>query len=349
MRKSRSFIVCLLAILVALLGLPAMVVGSISDSQENPALTVEEVLNRYAEACGGAELEKIKTETRTGTLVRFVRGQVPLTIHADATGKWYYNQLFAWGDQISYGYDGRSGWIQTTKDIGVMDADQLFDMRLLFDVRAPLRMKEFFPEMSLKGTEKVGEKEAVVIAAKSALGTDTDLAFDKETGLLLRAGEMFFEDYKDVGSIKRPFRILLGRQQGEEHQQMRMQFNEIKHNEAVDSSVFEVPSCALPVVEAPLYKTHKQFEPTVEAMDKCAGMYQHPERQDVKFRIFREDNHLFIELVGRGYRFEILPESEIDYYTRFLGWEFHFIKDEAGNVKELILNANTTIRTIRVN
>jgi hypothetical protein len=348
MKMCRSFIVCLLIVLLAPLGFPVLASVSVPASQENPSLTVEEVLSRYAEACGGEAIQAIRTETRTGTLVRYVSGQVPLTVISEADGRWYYNQLFAWGDQISYGFDGKTAWIQTTESIAEMKPEQLLDMQLLFDPQAPLKLKEFYPEMTLKGQERIGEKDAVVVAAKSSCGAETELSFDKETGLLVRAGDIFFEDYKDIGSVKKPFRILLGRDQGEEHRQMKMQFMEIKHDEAVDGSVFAVPTCVLPVVEAPLYKARKLVEPGVEALDSCVGMYQVPERAEIKYRIFREDNHLFIELVGRGYRFEILPESDVDYYTKFIGWEFHFVKDEAGRAKELVINANTTIRAVRI-
>jgi len=349
MRRNISYRICFLFLMIALLRFPSSTTGFETVSQENDSITVEEVLNRYVEACGGAALEKIQSETRTGTLLRYISGQVPLSIISEAPGKWYYNQLFAWGDQISYGFDGKTAWIQTTGSIGDMDSEQLLDMQLLFDVRAQLKLKEFYPEMFLKGTKLVGEKEFVVIAAKSIQGVDTELAFDKETGFLVRAGDIFFEDYRDVGLVKRPFRILLGLNQGEEHRQMKMQFTEILHNQVIDDSIFEVPSCVLPVADAPLFKKRKQFEPSIEALDRCVGIYQHSEREDIKFRIFREENHLFMEFTGRGLKIEIIPESEVDYYTKFLGWDFHFVIGESEEVKEMIVSANVTIRAIRVN
>jgi hypothetical protein len=348
MKKCKSHAVCLLVLLILPLRLPAPAAGDIPGPQEGFSLTVDDVLSRYAEACGGEALRLIQTETRYGTLLRYISGQVPLTVIAEAGGKWYYNQLFAWGDQISYGFNGRTAWVQTTESVGDMNSELLLDMRLLFDPQAPLKLKEFYPELTLKGTERVGEKDTVVLTAMSVNGSETELVFDKETGLLLRAGDMSFEDYREVGSVKKPFRILLGRDQGEEHRQMKMQFTEIKQNEPIDGSVFEIPECALPVADPPLYKARKQFEPNIDAMDECVGIYQYPERKEIKFRIFREDNHLFIEFVGRGFRIEIIPESELDYYTKFLGWEFHFIKDEQGDVKELIISANTTIKTVRI-
>ncbi len=310
--------------------------------------TVDGVLERYVQACGGTTLAAVKTETANGTLVRHLAGQVPLTVVSEVPGKFSYRQLFAWGDQVCFGFDGGAAWVQTTTGIDDMDQGQLVDMRLMFDVQAPLNLKELYPEMALKGTEMIGEKEAVTIAARSASGIERELAFDKGTGLLARAGDVFFEDYRDVGAVKRPFRIILGRDQGEEHRRMVIQFTEILHNEAVDGFMFFRPACALPIVEAPLFRKRTPAHPSVEALEQCVGLYESPERKDLKFRIFREDIHLFLDVVGRGLKIEILPESDVDFYTKFLGWDFHFVRDKAGRVNELIVKATSTIRAVRV-
>ena len=60
--------------------------------------TVESVLERYVQACGGSALGTVRTETGKGTLVRYLAGNVPLTVVSQAPGKFFYHQLFAWGD-----------------------------------------------------------------------------------------------------------------------------------------------------------------------------------------------------------------------------------------------------------
>lgn len=314
------------------------------------SVTVTQVIEKYINSCGGSVLKDVKTEIRIGTLQRHVYGSVPLTIIAGANGEWYYNQKFAWGNQISYGFSGNAAWVQTTKGIESMEPDQLLDMKLLFDVQAPLKLKEFYPEMNIKGEEIIGDKKTIVIAAQTSSGVNTELVFDKETGFLIRAGDIFFEDYKEVNKIKRAFTILLGRDEGEEHRQMKMQFSEIKLNEAIDNSIFDLPSCVLSDVDPLLYKSRKYFKPSIEQMDKCIGIYQHSDKPEIKFRIFREDDHLFLDLVGRGLKIEIIPESEADYYTKFIGWDFHFNKNKSETVSELIIStSNSIIKAVRMN
>ncbi|OGU56781.1 MAG: hypothetical protein A2V66_00230 [Ignavibacteria bacterium RBG_13_36_8] len=323
--------------------------SSFNENDQNDSLTVENVIEKYVNACGGEALKQIKTEFRKGSLVRFRSGQVPLNVIAKAPDKWYYNQIFAWGDQVSYGFDGSTAWVQTTRNIENMPLDQFEDMQLLFGVHSPLKLKKLYPVMTLKRKEKIGEKEVITIIAKSLNGNSTELAFEIETGLLARVGDIFFEDYRDIGNIKRPFRILLGRDQGEEHKQMKIQFTEILLDQDVDEAVFELPQCVLPVVDAPLYKSRKQFTPTMESMDMCVGIYQNPEKPENKYRIFREEGHLFIDLIGRNFKIEIIPESDIDYYTKFLGWDFHFVKNEIGVVTELIINSSITVKAVKIN
>ena len=310
--------------------------------------SVKDVIEKYIRAIGGNELAKIQTESRKGTLVRGAAGYIPLQIWAARSGKWYYNQVFAWGDQITYGFDGRNGWIQTTKGIEKMEAGQLLDMRLLFDIQAPLKLHEFYPEMRIKAVEKSAEKEITVIAARPRHGDETELIFDNATGLLMSAGQFYFEDYKTVAKVQRPYKILLGKEAGEEHKQMKMQFSEIRHNKSFPDSIFEQPACALPVIDAPLYISRKQIKVSDAALEACVGVYQHPKLADVKYTVTRQGNHLMLERTGWGQKVEIKPESEVDYFIRFLGSEFHFIKDDQGRIVRLDLGKNREIKAEKI-
>jgi len=303
--------------------------------RSNKSDSAAAIVEKYIEACGGASLSKVETEVRKGTLVRGALGKVPFESSAKAHDKWHYNQMFAWGDQMSCGFDGSSAWVQDTKGIEGMKPGQLLDMRLIFDVRAPLKIRELFPDLTVTGAEKIGERGAVTISARSRQGIGTELAFDTETGLLLRAGKIFFNDYRTVGAVKRPYAILLGRDEGEAHMQMKMEFSDIRQNLDVDDSLFEMPSCALAPKDPPLYKSRKRADVSVEAMNACVGVYQHPQKADVVFTVSRQENHLMIHRTGWGQKIEIKPASETDYYVEFVEFDFHFVKDASGAVTHM--------------
>lgn len=333
--------VCLPIILFCTFAVPA-------EPADTSLMPVAKIIAAYAQASGGQALAGIKSEVHKGTLMRGAAGQVPLVVMAKAPGQWMYNQTFAWGDQICYGFDGVEAWVQDTRNIGPMSPRQLLDMRLLFDVQAPLKLDEFFTKMTGKGSEKVGARDASTIRARTRDGLETELAFDRETGLLLRAGPIYFEDYRKVGNVQRPFRILLGSDEGEKHLQMKLQFSEINHNLDLDDALFQRPLCALPFKESTIYKSRKRVDVSSQAMDACVGVYREVGDPKVTFTVTRQQNHLMIASSGRLQRLEIKPESEVDYFIGFLEWEFHFIKDAAGRVTHLMIKANREIKTEKI-
>ncbi len=335
-------------IFTLILFLAAGVVLSGKASSSGSALSVPKIIENYIQASGGSALDAIKAEQRKGTLLRGTSGKVPLEIIAKAKGKWRYTQTFAWGDQVCYGFDGETAWVQDTKSVKEMSPRQRLDIQLMFDVQAPLKIHEFYPEMKNTGSETMGDREVTTVRSRSQEGFITDLAFDRQTGLLLRAGDIGFGDYRDVGQVKRPFRILLGKKQEDQHRQMIMQFTEIRHDIAVDDSIFLQPAHVLPFTEAPLYKSRKQVEVSIEALEACVGVYQHPQNPKLSFRVSRQQNHLMVKGPGWGQNLEIKPESETDYFIHFLGWEFHFLKDDEGSVTHLEVVAGQTFRLKKI-
>jgi len=306
------------------------------------------IIENYLNACGGLALAEVKTEIRKGTMLRGVSGKIPVETIAKSPGKWRFDLTFAWGDRVCYGFDGATAWVQDTQSISPMSPRQRLDLQLMLDIQAPLNIQKYYPVMAIKGSEKVSDREAVTVLATAQDGFDTELAFDSETGLLVRVGEIFFEDYRDVGSVKRPFRILLGREKEGKHLQLKIQFSEIQHNLEADDSQFEQPACALPYVEPTLYTRRNQVEVSVEALDACVGEYQIPELPDVTYTVTRQQNHLMLERTGWGQKFEIKPESENDYFIQFLNWDFHFIKDASGNVTHLEIKADQRLKAKKI-
>ena len=306
------------------------------------------IIENYIQACGGSSLADIKTEIRKGTLLRGVSGKVPLEITAKKPGKWRYHQAFAWGDRVCYGCDGSAAWVQDTQSIRPMSSQQLREMQILMDVQFPLKIQEFYPGMMVTGSETVGKNEAYTVLATSPEGSTTEFSFDKKNGLLLRAGRMVFEDYRDVGHVKRPFRIILGENEGEKHLQMRMEFTETQHNLEVGDSQFQQPGCILTSIEPPLYKRRNPVEVSSKDLEACVGEYQHPEFPNVTYTVTRQQNHLMLERTGWGQRMEIKPESEKDYYMQFLNLDFHFIKDTSGQVTHLVIKGEQLLKAEKI-
>jgi hypothetical protein len=315
--------------------------------QENSK--VYKIIEKYLRASGGPLLAEIKVETRKGTMLRGVTGKVPLETFAAAPGKWLYHQTFAWGDQVRYGFDGISAWVQDTRSVSRMNPRQRLELQFLLDFQFPLNIKESFPEMKIIGSEKVGSRESTTIVAVSEEGLEIELAFDNETGLLLRAGEMVFEEYREAGGIMRPFKIIFGKNDGETQPQMKMEFSEIRHDVEVDDALFRQPGCALPLTKAPLFKPRIQVDVGVDALETCVGKYRLQDRPEVVLTVTRQKNHLMLQSPSwGGQKFEIIPESDENYFIEFLNLEFHFIKDTSGKVTHLEIIGQRTMKAEKI-
>lgn len=309
--------------------------------------TVAEVIDRYVQACGGPALAEIRTETRKGTLVRGKSGQVPFEASSAASGKWHYNQTFAYGDQVSFGCDGTDAWVQDTKGVSRMSGAERLDLDIVLDVAMPLRIRELFPEMVIGGFEKRDGRDVVVIRARSREGIEAELDFEQETGLLVRAGDVSLEDYRPAGKVKRPHRILIGDDPGGNSLRLKMEVTEIVQNATVEDSIFSRPICTLPMKASVLFKPRRQAEPNGVAMEACVGVYQHPTNPGVTFTVTKQQDHLMIEGTGWGQALEIKPESDWDYYIQFLNLEFHFARDASGGVIALEFGPERSVRAVR--
>jgi hypothetical protein len=351
MKKRLARGLCVLlagAVGLAAFGLRSDAGGGDGPGADPETLSAAGVVARFIEACGGPALAEVKSERRKGSLLRGQSGQVPLETMSHVQGKWFYNQLFAYGDQVSYGCDGTSAWMQDTRGVAPLDGAMRSDLELLLDVQAPLRLGEFFPGMRLKGVEKKNGRDMAVIQAKSRDGRDVELAFDKESGLLAKAGDLAFEDYRPVGKVKRPFRVYIGDDPGGFPLRLRMDFTEIVPNAPVEDSAFKRPSCVLPMKVSPLFKPRRYVKVSDEALEACAGIYQHPKIPGVTYTVTRQQNHLMMEKTGWGQALEVKPESELDYSIRFVNFEFHFVRDATGRVTALEIGPERAVRADRV-
>ena len=312
------------------------------------ATTATQVVRRFIEASGGAELGRIAAESRKGTLIRGEAGAVPLDTHATANGKWIYNQVFAYGQRVSYGCDGARAWIQDARGVAAMPPEMRQELEILLDVQFPLDLVARYPEMTITGTEKVGEKEATLVSARSRGDLRIEFAFDRESGMLLRAGTLFFEDYRPVGKIKRPFVIFFGRDDGRDPLRLKMQIAEVRHDAVADEAGFRMPVGPLPPARSVLYTLRTQAAVSREALQVCVGVYQSAADPKVLYTVTTQGKHLMIERTGWGARYEILPESPTDYFMRFLNREFHFVKDAGGQVTALELGPDRAQKALRV-
>jgi photosynthetic reaction center cytochrome c subunit len=244
-----------------------------AQAPEQPSPNV--ILDKYIQAVGGAQrLAGLTSYTARGTSIGFggLGGGGQVQIFAQfpdrRTTLIQFKDNPGRGDSIR-SYNGRSGWIKTPLTVlgeyeltgGELDGARL-DAQLSF----PGQIKEVLTDMRVGPTttisdlpgpssqtagqpdEGIGQdREVNVVQGNGRRGVVATLYFDKKSGLLLRVvrsartpigrvpTQIDFADYRDVGGIKFPFRLIFAWLDGRDA----IQLNEIKTNVPIEATNFE--------------------------------------------------------------------------------------------------------------
>lgn len=201
--------------------------------------SVTSILEKYLEASGGRKaLEKITNRVSTGTVemtslglkgtVEFVeRAPNQWSVIINAPGLGVMQRTF----------DGRRAWLQDPVQ-GIIRFNGL-GLEMIKEgavFNKPAKLKELFPSAVLIGKEKLGGKDVYVVR----MGFEK-WYFDAEGGLLLRKGNIYYDDYREVDGVKLPFKV---RDEVLASAGIIYQLTEIKHNVKIDEAKFMTyPSC----------------------------------------------------------------------------------------------------------
>ena len=214
----------------------------LAETQTDATASVDDILKNYVDAIGGkAAVER--TQTQIAQVVN--AGKVEFEIYKKAPNKWLYGNPDVWE-----GFDGATAWQQKagadTIDLG---ADFGRTMTRVLAIHRAINLRKFFPQLELKGTEKVGAEDTYLVEGRPAEGHSHRFYFSKKTGLLIREiftfdlngtpneRDVYHEDYREVEGVKVPF---IFRQEGQ--RPATLKFTEIKHNVPIDDAKFVKPS-----------------------------------------------------------------------------------------------------------
>ncbi|MBZ5586881.1 MAG: hypothetical protein LAQ30_32785, partial [Acidobacteriia bacterium] len=166
---------------------------------------VDQILDKYLAAIGGSEpLSQVKTQVRKGVL-KEDQQSVPVETVAKAPGKWLLTLETGGPSPDKEGYNGAAGWSESADVVKNMDAREQPELEDFLDYQLPLKLAALRGAMTVKLKDKLGQQEVYVIEAAPPQGRRRTLAFSAQTGLLVLADSVLFEDYRDVeGSFVPP-------------------------------------------------------------------------------------------------------------------------------------------------
>jgi hypothetical protein len=232
-----------------------------TESKGPAPLSAAQIISNYIKAVGGQDAgAEFKTIVYTGIVERSqgrtnaVWQQILPTaqeITIKGADKFLAKVTTPQGN-IMQGVDGAVGWVRDNHGSRQLAAAELEQVRQTAALYHAIKVAEQPAQMTVQGVEKLGERDAYVVAVTAGPQMTSRYFFDAQTGLLLRRitttstmlaplpEQVDFEDYRDVGGVKLPFTI---RTSGVAAFTTRTRrFTDIRLNVVVDDSVFKMPA-----------------------------------------------------------------------------------------------------------
>ncbi len=215
--------------------------------------TVDQILDKYVQALGGkAAMEKITSTASKGTFeIAAFGASGSAEVWEKAPNKNAMRLDIPGFGLVLEGFNGTVAWSQDPQS-GLREkaGAELAATKLDADFYKPIKLKQLYPKITVKGKEKVGDRDAYVLVATPAEGAAETWYFDATSGLLGRmdlerespqgkmAVQVYQEDYKDVDGIKVPHTV----RQITSAFTIIIKLDEVKHNVAIDDTKFNKPA-----------------------------------------------------------------------------------------------------------
>jgi photosynthetic reaction center cytochrome c subunit len=219
------------------------------ESKENAGPTGEQLIDKYVQALGGASaVDRITTRVMKGK-IEFGGKSFGIDIyckHPEQRVSYTHNPE---GESVT-AFNGREGWMKNPgMPLREMHASDLDGAAIDADLHLATDLKQMFTQTRVRGTEKIGDREAFVVIGRREEKTPVRLYFDKDSGLLVRLVrygdtalgwmpvQIDYSDYHDVKGLKLPYRWTLARPSG----RFTIQISEVRQNVPVDDAKFVKP------------------------------------------------------------------------------------------------------------
>lgn len=231
------------------------------------APTLDQILEKYVQALGGnAAFEKLTSRVTVQSVSR-PEGEAKVEIYEKAQNQRLSVTTLGGSRKTLTGFDGTTGWaknpdgeVQEIKDLELMNLKQNSEFY------REIKLKELFPQMTLKGKQMIEGRAAYLIEAPTAAGRIEKMYFDARSGLLIRRLQQTvalirqsdaeepqakvidivydYDDYRVVDGVKLPF--LIRRRMTSFLSTIKVK--EVKHNVALDDELFKKPASTAPVL-----------------------------------------------------------------------------------------------------
>jgi photosynthetic reaction center cytochrome c subunit len=224
-------------------------------------ITVDQILEKYTQALGGAEaIQKITSRVAKGALLGFGDRQSPIEVFSKAPDKRISVMHQPNGRDSITAYDGKTGWLGGTgQPPREMNAAETAAARFDADFHFAAHVKQSLMQLRVVRPDKIGDREMYVVIGRIAGQPPLRLYFDKETGLLMRQvrftetalgrlpTQIDYADYREADGVKIPFRWTVARPNG----RFTIQLEQVQQNVPIDDAKFAAPPAPAPAPPKP--------------------------------------------------------------------------------------------------
>lgn len=212
--------------------------------------TADQLLSKYVQALGGAEaLQKITSRVEKGTLTGGRGQSASVELFAKDPDKKLFVMHTPKGDRLTV-FDGTIAWSSNPgAPANKLDPANAEAVKLDAEFNLALRVKQIFKQLRVGRPDKIKDRDVDEIFALQPGQAPVRLSFDKQSGLLLRLvryaetplgrlpTQIDYDDYRDAGGVKIPYRWAVATPQG----RYTIQIEQVQQNVPIDDGKFAMP------------------------------------------------------------------------------------------------------------
>ena len=147
-------------------------------------------------------------------------------------------------------FDSQNGWFRSSGGpIRDMSPADIEGARLDADLQFPINVRKAFQELKVIRTERINDRDSILLFAMNSSAPPLELYFDRQTGLLLRQlrfgssplglnpTQIDYDDYKQVDGVQVPLHVVITRP----NRTLDIHVLHVTHNVSIDDGKFARP------------------------------------------------------------------------------------------------------------
>jgi photosynthetic reaction center cytochrome c subunit len=182
------------------------------------------VLEKYVQALGGAAaIQNVSSRVETGTVSFGVGPAFPIEILSESPFRQAIIMHLPAGDGSTV-FDSQKGWFKPAGGpVRDMPQADIEGAKLDADLQFPIDVKKTYQELKVIRTERINDRDAILLFATNSSGPPLELYFDRQSGLLLRQLrfgpsplglnpiQIDYGDYRTFDGVQVPLHLLVAR------------------------------------------------------------------------------------------------------------------------------------------